>query len=492
MPGRGLLHYEHSLRTRVSICSIIRRQGIGLCLCCLLPLASPASEKIKILETGPEAGHYLSWKGRPILLVGDSVTQGWMECGTNFDQRRYVEALANRGVNLLMLWAFKGTDATGQQRDRRISYDAPEIWPWVGSPEARSFDLRQFNPAYFDRLKELVAYAESKGIVILITVHDGWTKTCFGAHPFNRALGNGPLASREQYVDLADAQREMPPEFETAWTWKQQNQYFQERFCAELIATLQPFSNVLYEMFNEGEWYNKALRRQHEQHFLAFFRARCNTLLLSNSDAIASDKPHEDPKVDVVTLHPQGWVGTAGLFASGFRNVPPRPYLYSEPVPEFDGEKPSLATIRRSMWEVTMAGAGWVNQDDPSFGWDKHAAIAAKAAPRDLAYEHAGYCARFFNQEGVRFWEMSPQAGIASNGYCLAQPGVEYVVYLGRSGSVTLDLSAASGRELAVRWFNPRTGKSQSADSVRADKSAQEFTSPFEGDAVLHLRNLSK
>ena len=112
-----------------------------------MTLASLASEKISVLETGSQAGHYLSWNGHPILLVGDSVTQGWMECGTNFDQRGYVDALASRGVNLLMLWAFKGTDAKRQQQDRRIGYDAPELWPWAGSPEARSFDLRRFNPA---------------------------------------------------------------------------------------------------------------------------------------------------------------------------------------------------------------------------------------------------------------------------------------------------------------------------------------------------------
>ena len=463
-----------------------------LWLCVLLAIASSAAEKVKVLETGSQAGHYLSWKGHPIMLVGDSVTQGWMECGTNFDQHGYVDALASRGVNLLMLWAFKGTDAGRQQQDKRIGYDAPELWPWAGSPEGRSFDLRRFNPAYFDRLKELAAYAESKGIVVLITVHDGWTKTCFGGHPFNRALGNGPLASREQYVALADDRHQMPKEFDATWDWKQQNQYFQERFCAELIAALQPLSNVVYEMFNEGEWYDKAQRRRHEQHFLAFFRARCQNLLLSNSDAIAGDQPHQDPKLDIVTLHPQGWVGQARLFALGFRGLPARPYLLSEPVPEFGSDKPSLEEVRRSMWEVTTAGAGWVNQNDLSFGWDKRTAVAAQAARRDLAYDYAGHCARFFNDGGVHFWEMSPQGGLAANGACLAQPGVEYVVYLASGGIVTIDLSTASGKDMGVRWFNPRTGQFHPGQAIRGGSSAQEFKPPFAGDAVLHLRTINE
>ena len=108
-----------------------------------------------------------------------------------------------------------------------------------------------------------------------------------------------------------------------------------------------------------------------------------------------------------------------------------------------------------------------MNQNDPSFGWDTHAAIAAQAAARDLAYDYAGHCSRFFNEGGVRFWEMSPQSGLAGNGACLAQPGVEYVVYLASGGITTVDLSAASGRKLSVRWFNPRTGKFQFAEAVQ-------------------------
>lgn len=467
-------------------------QGSLLLGCLLLASISLArAEKIGVMSSGAQAGHYLSWRGKPVLLVGDSVTQGWMECGTNFDQIAYVDALADHGINLLMLWAYKGTSAELQRRDRRIGYDAPELWPWMGSPDHRSFNLRRFNPLYFERLQALVAQAERKEIVVLITVHDGWTKTCFTGHPFNRALGNGPLADKRQYVELADYDREMPETFDPAWNWRQQNQYFQERFCARLIAELTSFSNVLFEMFNEGEWYDRTQRRRHEQHFLALFRAHCDNLLLSNSDGISGDNPHEDSKVDVVTLHPQGWVGKVALFESGFHAAPPKPYLYSEPVPEFDGEKPSLDEIRRSLWETALAGAGWVNQDDPSFGWDSRTAIAAKAVARNHAYEIAGHCARFFNQSGVCFWQMRPAGKLSSTGLCLARPGEEYVVYAATNTAFTLDLSTAAGARLKVRWFDPCTGEFRgSGESEVKGGGTNQFLPPFPGDGVLHLTRL--
>lgn len=454
-------------------------------------LSSFAADKIRLFESGSQAGHYLSWHGRPVMLVGDSVTQGWMECGTNFDQCAYVDALASRGINLLMIWAFKGTNARHQIADRRLGYDAPELWPWEGSPDNRTFNLLQFNPRYFERLKELVRFAESKGVVVLITVHDGWTKTCFDGHPFNLALGNGPLRSREQYVALSAYQSEMPVEFDATWNREQQNQFFQERFCARLIQTLQPFSNVIYEMFNEGEWYDRRQRREHEQHFLAFFRQRCDNLLLSNTDGITGDHPHADAKVDIVTLHPQPWVGHYGDFTNGFFTTPPKPYLCSEPVPEFDGDKPSLDEIRHSLWESALAGAGWVNQNDTSFCWDKRAAVAARSALCARAYDSAGVCARFFNESGLNFGEMSPWPALSSTGICLARPGVEYLIYAPHAGRVTIDLSAATGRRLVVRWLDPKTGRMQSDPQRSGGSRYCEFNPPIPGDAVLYLRQPS-
>lgn len=437
-----------------------------------------AGESVAVLRTGPRAGHYLTWRGQPLLLIGDSVTQGWMESGTNFNQHAYLKALAARGINLLMLWSFKGTNADLQRQDRRIGYDAPEVWPWAGSPEDRTFDLRRFNPAYFDRLRQLVAQAEPKGIVVLVTIHDGWTKTCFAGHPFNRELGNGPIADRRHYVALADYDREMPSTFDPTWDWRQRNQYFQERFCARLLAELEPFSNVIYELFNEGEWYDRTRRRRHEQHFLAFCRARTSKLLLSNCDHIAGFSPHREGNLDMVTLHPRDWAGHFPRFAAGFHATPPKPYLYSEPVPEFDGETPSLDEVQRSVWETALAGASWVNQNDTSFGWDPQATISASTAARDRAYDYAGHCARFFNHSGVSFWEMAPEAGLSSNGVCLARPGEEYVIYAWTGDEFTVDLSAAPEAEFAVRWFDPRTGRFQAAPAVGGGNARERFSPP--------------
>jgi hypothetical protein len=79
----------------------------------------------------------------------------------------------------------------------------------------------------------------------------------------------------------------------------------------------------------------------------------------------------------------------------------------------------------------------------------------------------------------------TPQGGLASTGYCLANPGVSYLVYAPGGGSFTLDLSAAT-QSLDVEWFNRANGTATSSGTVSGG-GVQTFTPPFGGDAVLFV-----
>jgi hypothetical protein len=438
-----------------------------------------SANRLRILD-----GHLLL-NGGPTLLLGDSVTQGWMELGENFAQENYLDALAARRINLVMIWSFIGTSQALQVADDRIGYDSPEIWPWGGSPDRGDFDLTRFNQFYFDRLKAFVAYAEKKKIAVLLTVHDGWVKDRFAAHPFNQRLGNGPLKNRKDYVKLADYSREMSATFDPSWSWKEKNQHFQERFCDKLISELYPFGNVIYEIFNEGEWYNPVDRQKHEQHFLAFFRARCKNILISNTDHILLDSPWQDTKVDMVSFHGKSWTGWFKEFEKLSRQFPEKPYLKSEPVPGWRGDFP-VEVIRRSVWEHALAKSGWVAQNDASFGWDNQSRMAAIAEIRDQAYDAIGICSRFFNDSGIPFWKMKPHGALSSTGICLAEPGSEYLVYAPEGGALSLDLSIDPKAAYRARWFNPRSGEFTGQLVVKAAGKVT-IHCPDANDWVLHV-----
>jgi hypothetical protein len=80
---------------------------------------------------------------------------------------------------------------------------------------------------------------------------------------------------------------------------------------------------------------------------------------------------------------------------------------------------------------------------------------------------------------------MSPHDELASTSFCLADPGNTYVVYLPKGGKVTVALRKATAR-FTAEWFNPSTGKTITGKPV-AGGADREFTSPFSGDALLHL-----
>jgi hypothetical protein len=451
-------------------------------------------------------GHWLQFRGRPILLVGDSITQGWMELGADFNQRAYVDALARRGINVLLLWSYIGV--VDQTSDHRIGYDAPEIWPWVRAARAPRqgtasqggagpFDLTRFNDAYFDRLHELVHCAEANDIVVVIQVHDGWTKTKFAGHPFNVANG-GPLTDKTQFVELHDYRREMPSACDPQWTRPEKHQFYLERFCERLLRATADTPNVMFEIFNEGEWYDARRLRAFQLHFLEFFQARTSRPLMVNDDHIRGVPGFRDePKADLLSHHMPRWddLPPAQVFFDHYRRefgaTPVKPLFFSEPVPSCDGgDTATEGALLRLLWGTALAGASVVIQNDTSYGFDPRSAMAAKAEQRDRILDLEGHLARFFHQSGLNFAALKPDGRLASTGVCLAEAGVEYVVYAPPGWAFTVNLAAAKDTALGVRWYNPRTGEFHEGSPVAGGNQAQPFTPPFAGDAVLYLKDL--
>lgn len=89
--------------------------------------------------------------------------------------------------------------------------------------------------------------------------------------------------------------------------------------------------------------------------------------------------------------------------------------------------------------------------------------------------------------ERLNLPSMRPRPEFASTGYCLVQPGKEYVVYQPKANErFTVELIAGTYR---YEWLSPaqqgqtgETGRLEALDGLRA------FKPPFDGDAVLYLK----
>jgi hypothetical protein len=98
-----------------------------------------------------------------------------------------------------------------------------------------------------------------------------------------------------------------------------------------------------------------------------------------------------------------------------------------------------------------------------------------------------GYMVRYSTR--MHLAQMTPRPSLSSTGWALAHAAAsqaEYLVYQSNSGGFTVNLSATT-RVLNVEWLNPSTGAITTGSPVTGGSSAQAFTPPFSGDAVLYL-----
>jgi hypothetical protein len=103
--------------------------------------------------------------------------------------------------------------------------------------------------------------------------------------------------------------------------------------------------------------------------------------------------------------------------------------------------------------------------------------------------DNLGYTVKYSRK--LNLVNVNPHPALSSTGYCLAQTppaGAEYLVYAPSGGSFTVNLSAMPrSRSLKVEWFNPATGATIVKPPIHSGASAQPFSAPFSGDAVLYL-----
>ncbi|HHW48380.1 MAG TPA: DUF5060 domain-containing protein [Clostridiaceae bacterium] len=85
--------------------------------------------------------------------------------------------------------------------------------------------------------------------------------------------------------------------------------------------------------------------------------------------------------------------------------------------------------------------------------------------------------------ETIPFYRLSPCPHLADNGYCLAEPGVQYLVYLENGG--TVNISVANGN-YSVEWINARDTSERILSGYTCTGSG--LTSPDSNDWFVYLR----
>jgi hypothetical protein len=186
---------------------------------------------------------------------------------------------------------------------------------------------------------------------------------------------------------------------------------------------------------------------------------------------------HGAERLDSMLASPAEWISPGRV--DGFAENPPA----------WDGKKVSLLDTDH-IWGVG-GNAGWVWKSflrghNPLFMDPYDGSVLGNPGDKqwEPIYRALGHTRRF--AERMNLIKMTPQNKLASTGYCLANPGEEYLIYQPKAGEAfSVELNAGKYR---YEWFDPAKGAAAGEGRVESEGKAQEFKAPFAGDAVLYLK----
>lgn len=441
----------------------------------------PATGPLQVHRTNPR--YFTDGSGKAIYLTGSHTWNSLVDIGRadppeKFDFNDYLDFLARHHHNFIRLWAWDSTtwDTRANQRLGKdfVHVAAPLPWrrtgPGLALDGKPKFDLTKFEPAYFDRLRSRVQAAGRRGIYVSVMLFEGWglmhadrgraapSGWAWKSHPFHPQNNiNGIDPSKGTDGLAGDVHALTHPRVTS----------LQETYIKKVVDTVGDLDNVLYEVINEGgaedwDWWVAQTIQGYEQ-----TRPQQHPVGITG---------HGAERVDRMLASPAQWI------SPGKRDG------YGDDPPAWDGRKVSLLDTDH-IWGVG-GNVGWVWRSfirghNPIFMDPYDGSIVGKPddpqwPPIRAALGHARRVADEMNLAAAK-----PNDALASTGYCLADPGNEYLVYQPKPHEAFwVDLAPGV---YTPTWINPTTGVATSEVWVRSPGGRQEFKPFIEGESVLHL-----
>lgn len=442
------------------------------------------------LRRNPENPRYFSDDaGRPVYLTGSHTWANFLEVkrpgGRDFPNDEWLAMLAQRGHNFMRLWTWV-QPAAGPWTDDPVIFE-PMPYARTGPGLARDgkprFDLTRWNDEFFARLRRRVLAAGARGLYVSVMLFEGWclkwsvpTSDAWGHHPFHRDNNVNGVDGDPNGDGKADVYALESPRVRE----------LQEAYVRKVIDAVGDLDHVLWEIANETENSERAFAWQ--EHMIRFVRE------------VERGRPKQ---------HPIGMTAEGGgqhnpvLFASSADWISPGSgpggeYRFNPPAA--DGTKVILADTDHLwghgvtvpwVWKSFLRGLNPLFMDPwwpvPGRARVNYAADALNVRDRPI-YEAArialGQTRRF--AERLDLNRALPRPAFASSGYCLANPGVEYLVYVPDEDRVSVYLGI-DAKDYDVEWFDTRTGATRADAPIRGGGNRQ-LISPFGLESVVYLR----
>lgn len=347
-----------------------------------------------------------------------------------------------------------------------------------GGLGGNKFDWNTWDTNYWTRMTDSMAQANGAGIYAEVMLFDR-----VGMSPgSDDRWGNNPWASNNNINNLevptANPPNDGTPDF-YSYATKPNLRNQQERYVRKMIDSTITYPNVFYEVENE-HWdsTDPAWANHYGQFVKDYITANyaASPRLVSYSSLVSDlESLYTSTSIDIINKH----------FGNSAENNPDVLNTYIEPrwgnnkpinIDEFANGVTSFSTLRQQCWTIITSGGHFHIED---------ADLASQ--PYDVVENIRSFKAH----SAWDFIHAAPNRNLvvpSTAGYCMAQPGVEYVFYFTTGGSKTVNLAAATYR---FEWWNPRTGGFYNVTTIAHGGGNRTISAPDANDWVLHVTTLA-
>jgi hypothetical protein len=471
------------------------RAAARLCVCSssppvaavvlLLLTAAAAAAQQGPIKLHPDNPHYFSFRGKPTILLTCGEHYGAV-LNRDFDYVRYLDELKARGFNLTRTFSGVYREVPGSFKiENNTLAPKPErfVCPWPrtatpGAADGNKFDLTKWDPAYFARLKDFLAQAGKRGIVVeFVLFCPFYEETMWQVDPMNAANnvnGIGKVPRTEVYTTKHKGLLAV-----------------HEAFVRKVVAELQSFDNLYYEVCNEPYFGGVTLAWQ-ERIIAAIVDAEKelpHRHLIAQNISNGSTKVKDPNKhVSIFNFHystPPNSVAmnhdlnrAIGDDETGFKGTADLPY-------------------RTEGWDFIVAGGAVYSNLDYSFTVahpDGTAMVKTSPGGGGPSLRKQLQILKEFI-DGFDFLKMKPDNAVIKGGVpakatarALVERGKAYAVYVKGGAEAKLVLELPAGSYLA-EWVDTRSGAVAKREEFRHAGGERMLASPRDAeDNALRIR----
>ncbi len=279
--------------------------------------------------------------------------------------------------------------------------------------------------------------------------------------------------------------------FNKAVAWPEKDSLEEQLFSRWLIARYSTYPKIIWDSSKEA---HNEKDLAYKQRWLKYIRETdpYDHLVTVHDDDVANDSGAYDELTDMrIDQHHESQKG-ANDHETILKQRNRRAWPVANVESDFEcglkglddktyGKAMTPEATTKTLWNIAMAG-GYTGYYYTYTAWD-----VIRPLDKPTGYTYMKHFGDFWR--GTEFWKLDPSDLLVNHGWCLAQPGKEYVVYQEQDQPFTLDIVGA-GSTLSGEWFNAFTGQRTAAGEF--ENGTAKLSPPKEwpdAPLVLHLKS---